>query len=165
MRPLLELHILEFDAQVGMTPRSLLTTGYCRGACAGLLRVLAVVDPAGMWRIVGGCGAECSPLPTASLRLVNTNAFPGGIRSVDGYWAGHFWLEGVCDCGPSVIADLTADQFGHAKVVIAETDDHRYRKNILSVYDPLTSAERRWGSDLARRLLGDAMREHYDVAA
>lgn len=72
----------------------------------------------------------------------------------DGDWNGHFWVEGVLDCGERVIADLTADQFGHASVVVTDILDVRYRRNVLATYKPLVLAERTWGN----RLFGEWLR-------
>lgn len=154
-RPLLEEHIHEFEMREGIErrPGSSLTSGYCRGACAGLVKLLAALDPSGLWRISGGCGEECDPLPENSARFVSLSLFPGGMLDACGGWNGHFWLEGVLDCGTSVIVDLTADQFGHGPAIVADRSDQRYRRNILPTYEPLAEAEREWGEVLFLRAL------------
>jgi hypothetical protein len=152
-RSSLEAHIDEFETREGL--RRLdgpLTSGYCRGACAGLVRLLALLDPSGLWRIVGGCGVECDPLPANSARFVNPALFPGGMLDVRGDWRGHFWLEGILDCGTPVIVDFTGDQFGHGQVLVVDRRDVRYRRNILPTYEPLTETERKWGDSLAKRV-------------
>lgn len=155
IRPLLERHISDFhgEGRFRHAGGDVQTEGFCRGACAGLIRVLAIVDPSGMWRIAGGCGAECSPLPEEASKFVNVGLFPGGMSDTSGVWRGHFWIEGELDCGTTVIADLTADQFGHLPVNLVTATDDRYRKNILPRYEPLTTSERNWGHGLARRWL------------
>ncbi|MCZ7862722.1 hypothetical protein O9X98_15210 [Agrobacterium salinitolerans] len=154
MRPLLEQHILEFQGSTGnVFATRVVTEGFCRGACAGLVFVLALADPAGMWRIVGGCGAECEPLPAVAAKFVNASLFPGGMSDSRGQWRGHFWVEGELDCGTTVIADLTADQFGHAPITVVDGSDQFYRRNLLPRYEPLTKSERKWGHELAGKWL------------
>ncbi|MBY3432689.1 hypothetical protein HFN89_00680 [Rhizobium laguerreae] len=131
----------------------MLTSGYCRAACAGLIKVLGYADPSGLWHIAGGCGEECDPLPGSSRRFVEHSLFPGGMLCASGVWSGHFWLEGVLDCGASVIVDLTADQFGHAQVLLVDSSDSRYRRNILPAYEPLVEAERKWGDSFFRKAI------------
>ncbi|MCS4088662.1 hypothetical protein [Rhizobium sp. BK176] len=75
------------------------------------------------------------------------------MLDTSGRWSGHFWIEGVVDCGASVIVDLTADQFGYDPVILADRDDDRYRCNILSSYEPLNGTERKWGYGLFMRAI------------
>jgi hypothetical protein len=166
-RPFLEAIIKEFEMREGMgrPPGSPLTSGYCRGACAGLVKLLAVVDPSGLWRIGGGCGEECDPLPENSARFVSLSLFPGGMLDAHGGWNGHFWLEGVLDCGTSVIVDLTADQFGHGQVIVVDRSDLRYRRNILPTYEPLTEVERKWGEVLFLQVFDTLANQAFQVAA
>lgn len=37
-------------------------------------------------------------------------------------WMGHAWVE-----ANGCVIDITADQFGHAPVIVARASDHRYR--------------------------------------
>lgn len=118
-----------------------------------------------MSRIVGGCEAECDPLPETAVNFVNTSLFPGGMANASGQWCGHFWVECELDCGATVIADLTADQFGHAAITIVDGSDGFYRRNLLPHYEPLTKSERRWGHELARKWLSSLHSEEVALAA
>ena len=127
--------------------------GFCRGASAALLAVLDPADPGGMWRIAGGCGEECVPLPPLARRHVISGLFPGGMIDTDGVWRGHFWVEGMTSCGSEVILDLTADQFGYDRITVIDRDDPRYRANLLSTYEPLVACERAWGARIAKEVV------------
>jgi hypothetical protein len=50
----------------------------------------------------------------------------GGMLTKDQRWAPHTWLEH--DQG--WILDLTADQFGYSEIIIAKSNDPRYRHNL-----------------------------------
>jgi hypothetical protein len=53
------------------------------------------------------------------------------MRSVDGIWAGHYWLETNSVSGKNAyILDLTADQFGWADVMACPLGDRRYLSTI-----------------------------------
>ena len=142
VRSLVERRIrLSDEERSGELP---ITTGYCRGASAALVRVLSFLSPSGTWKIVGGCGEECVPLPESSYRFVDISSFPGGMMGQDGRWHGHFWVEGFLSCAGRVAVDLTADQFGYAQCLVSDIHDVRYLSNIRPSYEPLQSCERLW---------------------
>lgn len=47
----------------------------------------------------------------------------GGAMSLDGELQGHYWLEGLTSHEERFLADITADQFGHAPVVLLWSED------------------------------------------
>lgn len=53
----------------------------------------------------------------------------GGMVPLNGWRPmAHAWVEGVCTDGSSLIADITADQFGYAEVIVTSTEDRRYHR-------------------------------------
>jgi hypothetical protein len=54
----------------------------------------------------------------------------GGLRDREGALRGHYWVEGLTTRGHSFVADVTADQFGYASVVVLPLAPAR------SVYQP-----------------------------
>jgi hypothetical protein len=49
----------------------------------------------------------------------------GGFYTPALGWQGHYWLQSSC----GLIIDITAQQFGHAPVIITSLDDPRYHAN------------------------------------
>ena len=47
----------------------------------------------------------------------------GGLKDRDGALRGHYWVAGTCETGQEFVADITADQFGYAKVVVLDAAD------------------------------------------
>lgn len=62
----------------------------------------------------------------------------GGLMGKDGVLQGHYWVEGHCASGESFVADITADQFGYAPVVVL---DGAAAKTLYFCGDPLLIAE------------------------
>lgn len=62
----------------------------------------------------------------------------GGLRGKDGVIRGHYWVEGHCATGEHFVADITADQFGYAPVVVL---DGSAAKDIYFPGDPVLIAE------------------------
>ena len=52
-----------------------------------------------------------------------------GALDTSGNWCGHYWVETKMPSGSTFIVDVTADQFGHAAVVVMPLDaaSARYR--------------------------------------
>lgn len=51
----------------------------------------------------------------------------GGAMDSEGRWRGHYWVEGVTPEGTAFVADVTADQFGHAAVYFERAELARAR--------------------------------------
>ncbi|WP_227742893.1 hypothetical protein [Burkholderia gladioli] len=51
----------------------------------------------------------------------------GGAKDTAGVWHGHYWVEGVTPDVFPFLADITADQFGWAPVVVLPLVDARAR--------------------------------------
>ena len=146
-----------------------ITRGMCRGASHGLRMILEREIPGARWTVAGGWGVETTTDTVAPGRTVDDavrtllaserpdvaahvdlDLWPGGMVDDAGTWHGHFWVEGEAECGGRIIADLTADQFGHGDTVVADGNDVRYRGNIRpGCHDKeFTLAEAQWGSAL-----------------
>lgn len=110
------------------------TSGCCAGASAALLKVLRAEYPEAQWKFTGGYGSDQKLSPDSATYL-DLTMHPGGMLNRSGEWRGHFWIEGTLSSGQRVIVDITADQFGHEKLIVTDTDDPRYRKNLRSEYD------------------------------
>lgn len=100
----------------------------------------------GTWRPDGGDGEAAARVDP---REVETARAPGGILGLDGRWHSHYW---VADGDWSTIVDITADQFGHAPVIVSANGDARYRGNYLvaAIDGHMAAVERRvaaWLSD------------------
>lgn len=87
----------------------------CRYSSIFLATLLREQDEA-PWSIVGGR----PPQP-----LDATVAATVGMFACDGTWNDHCWVT-----GRGLILDLTADQFGHAPVIVTPCSDPRYRANL-----------------------------------
>jgi len=88
----------------------------------------------GTWDVRGGWAELPADLRPDEEETLDIGSFPGGMRDASGAWQGHYWAYGydLDDLDATgLIVDLTADQFGHAAVVVAHEDDPRYRENIL----------------------------------
>ncbi len=89
------------------------TAGTCLHASALLLQSIQQFSPVRFAYIYGG-------------------GEPGraeGLLAHDGQWYGHYWVQGACESGIPFIADITADQFGLPKVIVASPEDawfHHY---------------------------------------
>lgn len=79
--------------------RKTVTTGACLYGSYLVRELVRQFAPGATARIRGGDG------------LVD-----GGCRGLDGAMHGHYWTEVVLADGTVGIADITGDQFGHAKV-------------------------------------------------
>lgn len=135
-----------FGPDLGRATTSAWTTsaGMCRFTCAFLLPLMIerfpavkVDDGAGrrrrpaQWRVAAGMSdfhpaddgwlTGCGK-PASSWR---DNDGIGGMRTIDGMWRDHYWLVR----SDGVLADLTADQFGHEAIVVSRQDDDRYLEN------------------------------------
>lgn len=53
----------------------------------------------------------------------------GGALDSAGEWRGHYWVEAIGPDGGHFVADITADQFGYASVIVMpiKLADDRYR--------------------------------------
>lgn len=99
--------------EMGVNPDPL-SIGMCGFSCAFLYRLLPKYV-GGTWKIHGGI-----PLDESGAAID-----AGGMQGCDGLWHGHYWLLLEDD----TIVDLTADQFGHSRIVITGADDERYLSN------------------------------------
>jgi hypothetical protein len=93
----------------------------------------AVAGPDGQVETAGSC------LYAAILLVIAFEKFAGasaqvcgggadegaGLRDSNYIFRGHYWVEGLTAEGVAFIADITADQFGYPKVVIAHPDEAR----------------------------------------
>jgi len=66
----------------------------------------------------------------ASAGVCGGDGRDGGLRGLDGVLHGHYWVEGQTAQGHAFVADVTADQFGHAAVMVLPLQVGR------SVYQP-----------------------------
>lgn len=48
----------------------------------------------------------------------------GGIQDKNGNWNGHYWLT-----SKDIIVDITANQFGHDKIIVTKKDNPTYDSN------------------------------------
>lgn len=66
----------------------------------------------------------------------------GGALGRDGTWYGHYWVEATRADGQCFVADITADQFGHAPVVVMPLEEAviRYRPGHQPTVDEAVSA-------------------------
>ena len=67
--------------------------------------------------------AAAASRPNAPIRATSTRDGPLAAWQT---WHGHYW---VVDGEWSVIADVTGDQFGWEPVLVADTEDPRFRAN------------------------------------
>lgn len=118
--------------------------GMCRFTCAFLLPLMIERFPAAdaaaavdrrrrsvSWRVAAGM-SDFHPAddgwltgrgkPPSSWR--NDDGI-GGMRTVAGVWRDHYWLVR----SDGVLADVTADQFGHETIIVSVQDDLRYLEN------------------------------------
>lgn len=60
-----------------------------------------------------------------------------GARDVRGVWHGHYWVEVQVPAAGVFVVDITADQFGHAPVVVLTLEESRslYRPGVQSEVD------------------------------
>jgi hypothetical protein len=99
--------------------------GMCRFAAQLLARRLTQAQ-IGDWIVTGG--APQSDYGLEAFR--HLKAGDGGIQDSTDAWQGHYWALRPAD---GLIADVTADQFGHDPVVVTDTSDSRYRPNYKKV--------------------------------
>lgn len=100
-----------------------------------MLHTLRHKFPDCTWAFTGGYGADVGPLNEHASDYLNLENYPGGLVGQEGNWRAHFWVEGKLSDGNTIIVDVTADQFGHEPVVIADGADPRFRKNVLAKHD------------------------------
>lgn len=110
IRSILE-QILEADASKAGKAGGALVRGACLHACI-LLKPALEKFAGSTVEIRGGDGLE-----------------DGGVLDTTGRMRGHYWLEGLSISGERFLADITADQFGLAPVVLLWPEDswERYR--------------------------------------
>jgi len=100
------------------------STGQCGRSSCVLVRLLSEELPDGDWRLAGGLEDVRDRMNTDDLV---PDAQSGGMVW-SGFWQDHYW---VVSEAYGLIVDVTADQFGHAPVVVCGLDDPRYRENLL----------------------------------
>lgn len=72
----------------------------------------------------------------------------GGLKGPDGVLRGHYWVEGHCATGEHFVADITADQFGYAPVVVldgAAAADLYFRGNQALIAEHVAEEQSAWG--------------------
>lgn len=90
-------------------------------------RILA--DAIGTNQTAGACLHAAILLSTILTKFANAPShvcgggppLDGGLRDKEGVLRGHYWVEGRCPTGEPFVADITADQFGYAKVVVLDS--------------------------------------------
>lgn len=70
-----------------------------------------------------------------------------GIQSSDGTWCGHYWVEAASCAGELLWLDITADQFGHAEVLVLGAE-HAARLYRAGRQDLVDEAARSLAKDL-----------------
>lgn len=113
IRQFLEPHWLESHQGWGEVP-DLLSQYMCRYTSIFLATLLREQHGQDVWKIVGGRPPQS---PTETDRV--------GMLASDSTWNDHCWVEGL-----GLIVDITADQFGHAPVIVTPVSDPRYRANL-----------------------------------
>jgi hypothetical protein len=73
----------------------------------------------------------------------------GGFYTPTFGWQGHYWLQS----SDGLIIDITAEQFGHAPVIITSSDDPRYHANftpreIKKHHSSVIDTRNRWLQEL-----------------
>lgn len=115
VRHFLEPHWLAAHEGWGEIPDPL-SRWMCRYSSIFLATLLRELEGQETWSIVGG-------RPPKSLNATAAGEF--GMLACDDTWNDHCWVT-----GRGLIIDLTADQFGHAPVIVTASSDPRYRANL-----------------------------------
>lgn len=96
----------------------LLSKHMCRYTCI-FIKALLPTSSFYPWTIVGG-------RPEKEREGTPNGRF--GMRAENGCWFDHCWIR-----NDKQIIDITADQFGYERIIIASADDDRYSANLNEV--------------------------------
>ncbi|WNZ24543.1 hypothetical protein HJG54_17910 [Leptolyngbya sp. NK1-12] len=118
VRQFLEPHWLAAHQGWNEIP-SPLSRWMCRYSSIFLVMLLRELQSEHVWEIVGGRPPQ---------DMDGTLQAQVGMLGCDGIWCDHCWVK-----GNELIIDLTADQFGHAPVIVTHTSDQRYRANLAEI--------------------------------
>lgn len=123
VRTFLEDRWVEWRTERFRSAPDVVSESMCRMSSAFLVELLNERFE-GDWAVTGGAGVEGGELGDYDRRR-----WPGGMRSVHNQWDGHYWAMSK---SLGLIVDVSADQFGHAPVIVTTADDDRYRGNYLA---------------------------------
>jgi hypothetical protein len=152
LRSLVETRWPEWSAVARPNHHEPPPSGTCAETAVLLREVLSRRVPEIAWHVTGGETDFCDPTSRG-----------GMVRAGHYNPMAHSWVLGIAAGGAAVIVDVTADQFGHPKVIVAAADDRRYAQSygLDATPDPAKWMSARiglaWAADYEREARGIAV--------